>query len=79
MSGYYIMAGVIDRGDTDAQIIEIDSGVWTSGNDAYNAETMENDIIILKLSSALNLGDKVQAACLPSYDYSPNEGQNCIV
>ena len=37
----------------------------------YNSQTLNNDWVILKLSSPLELNNDVQPACLPSSDYLP--------
>lgn len=76
MSGYYIMAGSTSR-SSGGQTIEIANGVWNTDM-VYDSTTMNNDIVILKLSSALTLGDDVQAACLPESTYDP-VGESCFV
>ena len=37
----------------------------------YNSQTIDNDWLIVKLDSPLELNDDVQPACLPSADYLP--------
>ncbi len=60
------------------QTVNVANGIWNT-DAVYDSDTYDNDIVILKLSTALTLGDDVQAACLPDADYSPSEGQVCIV
>ena len=54
--------------------------MWNTENE-YNHQTMENDIIILKLKSPLTFNSKVQPACLPSADWAPENDANnkCFV
>lgn len=44
----------------------------------YNSQTSNNDIVILKLKSALTFNSNVQAACLPEATYNP-VGTKCFV
>ena len=54
--------------------------IWNN-NLVYDSNTQDNDIIILKLSKALKLNNKVQAACLPSSSWKPENDSNnkCFV
>ena len=46
----------------------------------YNSGTSDNDYIILKLQSPLNLNSKVKPACLPEASFAPDTtGQTCFV
>ena len=46
----------------------------------YNGNTLENDVVILKLETALTMDANVQPACLPSADYTPETtGKTCVV
>ena len=46
----------------------------------YNSGTMDNDIVILKLKTALTFNDNVQPACLPASTFAPDTtGQKCYV
>ena len=47
----------------------------------YNSQTMDNDYVIAKLDSPLELGGDVQVACLPSASYLPADSteDNCYV
>ena len=49
---------------------QIQSLIWNDQSGfQYNSQTENNDIVILKLSSPLAMGDTIQAACLPSTSY----------
>ena len=80
MSGYYIMAGATNRFDTSGQTIAIENGVWNTDM-PYESQSSDNDFVILKLASALQLNANVTPVCLPdSADYAPEEpGSNCLV
>eukprot|EP00093_Oithona_nana_P004340 04340.XXX_159044_158379_1 [CDS] Oithona nana genome sequencing. len=47
-------------------------------NPNWNENTMDNDIMILKLSTPLTLGSDVQAICLPSATFEPSVGSTCF-
>jgi len=72
----YIMAGNVNRykGENIAvsDIRFYDAAPW-------NSNTMDNDIVILKLAKPLNLGGSIQAACLPSPGFVPSDGSQCMV
>ena len=80
MNGYYITAGITDRNsNSGAQTIEIANGVWNSAM-PFNKNTLNNDFIILKLSSALSFNTNVGPACLPEPGFAPDStGQTCFV
>merc|ERR1712213_20915 len=71
----YIMAGNVNRykGENIAvsDIRFYDAAPW-------NSNTMDNDIVILKLAKPLNLGGSIQAACLPSPGFVPSDGSQCM-
>ena len=48
-------------------------------NNDWNPGTNDNDIAIVKLATPLTLGGDVQALCLPSTNFDPNDGANCFV
>ena len=48
-------------------------------NNDWNPSTNDNDIAIVKLATPLTLGGDVQALCLPSTNFDPNDGANCFV
>ena len=58
------------------QVGIIEKAIWPSDiGKPYNADTTENDIIILKLKSPLKFNSKVQPACLPSADWEPENDE----
>ena len=47
---------------------------------AYNSQSMDNDIVILKLKTALTFSNDVKPACLPAANFAPDTtGQKCYV
>merc|ERR1711935_853385 len=65
-SGKSIRAGSIKK-SSGGQIRNIASLVWnTNAGQTYNSGTLDNDFVILKLESPLELNADVQPACLPS-------------
>jgi len=79
LSSRYIMAGATDRFSSAGQVIQVDKGIWNSEM-PYNSGTMDNDIVILKLKTALTFNDNVQPACLPASTFAPDaSGQKCYV
>merc|ERR1711953_98056 len=79
LSGKYIMAGSNKR-STGGQVLQVEKGVW---NDAmpFNDNTLDNDVVILKLKDALSMGETngVLPACLPPSDHLEGNGQVCYV
>ena len=47
--------------------------VWTTGNDKYNAKSLANDIILVKLAKSLTFNANVQPACLPAANFFPDK------
>ena len=69
----YIMVGKVSRMEgQNVQVSKVINGNW-------NSITMDNDIAILKLSTALTLGGDIQAICLPSAGFNPADGATCFV
>jgi len=65
-SGKSIRAGSTQK-SSGGQIRNIASLVWnTNSGFTYNPSTLDNDFVILKLDSPLELNADVQPACLPS-------------
>merc|ERR1712172_250672 len=65
-SGKSIRAGSTQK-SSGGQIRNIASIVWnTNAGQTYNPGTLDNDFVILKLESPLELNADVQPACLPS-------------
>merc|ERR1712051_570902 len=65
-SGKSIRAGSTQK-SSGGQIRNIASIVWnTNAGQTYNSGTLDNDFVILKLESPLELNAEVQPACLPS-------------
>ena len=61
-------------------MLQVEKGVW---NDAmpFNDNTLDNDVVILKLKDALSMGETngVLPACLPPSDHLEGNGQVCYV
>merc|ERR1719483_1681373 len=65
-SGKSIRAGSIQK-SSGGQVRNIASLVWnTNSGFTYNPSTLDNDFVILKLDSPLELNVEVKPACLPS-------------
>merc|ERR1719483_2014458 len=65
-SGKSIRAGSIQK-SSGGQVRNIASLVWnTNSGFTYNPSTLDNDFVILKLDSPLELNEDVKPACLPS-------------
>merc|ERR1712106_221750 len=65
-SGKSIRAGSIQK-SSGGQVRNIASLVWnTNSGFTYNPSTLDNDFVILKLDSPLELNEEVKPACLPS-------------
>jgi len=78
MEGHYVMAGSLDRFDTSAQVIAIDTIVR---NEAlpYVSKEINNDYLILKMKSSFTFDAHVQRACLPDASDTPKAGEMCFV
>ena len=46
---------------------------------AFNKDTMNNDIVILKLAKSLTFNKNVQPACLPDASFSPDTSKKPAV
>ena len=74
-----VVVGSTKKSGAGTQTSKIASVVVNSAQ-PYNGNTLENDVVILKLETALTLGDTVQAACLPAAGYTPEtSGKTCVV
>merc|ERR1712018_147468 len=74
-----VVVGSTKKSGDGSQTSKIASVVVNSAQ-PYNGNTLENDVVILKLETALTLGDTVQAACLPAAGYTPEtSGKTCVV
>merc|ERR1711963_44878 len=72
-----VTVGSVQKGGTQTSKI---SKLKINTAQPYNGNTLENDVVILKLETALTLGDTVQAACLPAAGYTPEtSGKTCVV
>ena len=48
-------------------------------NAKYDKQTMDNDIVILKLKTALKFNANVQPACLPATTFAPENSKSMAV
>merc|ERR1719273_2797508 len=65
-NGKSIRAGSIQK-SSGGQVRNIAQIIWnTNSGYSYNPSTLDNDFVILKLDSPLELNDDVKPACLPS-------------
>ena len=71
--GEYVLAGHIGLNGKSIFIEKVLKNPYKP----YNEVTLNNDIMILKLSKALTMGDNVKPACLPSMTYEPPDGSIC--
>ena len=65
---FFIAAGAVHLDDSSAQTAFVES---ITLHESYNHETINNDIAILKLKTALTFNDKVRPACLPDASFNP--------
>ena len=72
--GDKILAGHVDLNVGKSIFVE---RVLKNPYKPYNATLVNNDVVVLKLSEALTMGDNVQPACLPMRGYDPPEGSTC--
>ena len=68
-SGKTIRAGSTNK-YSGGQTRDISQVIWDTAN-PYNSGTLNNDWVILKLDSPLELNNDVQPACLPSSSWMP--------
>merc|ERR1712088_952146 len=68
-TGHSIRAGSTTK-QTGGQVRGI-SQVISNNDLPYNSNSLNNDWVIVKLDSPLELNDDIQPACLPSADYLP--------
>ena len=68
-SNYFIAAGATHVTDASAQVAYVES---ITLHPSYNHQTVNNDIAILKLKTALTFNSKVQPACLPAASLTPS-------
>jgi len=68
-TGHSIRAGSTNK-QTGGQVRGI-SQVISNNDLPYNSNSLNNDWVIVKLDSPLELNDNIQPACLPSADYLP--------
>merc|ERR1739844_6653 len=68
-TGHSIRAGSTNK-QTGGQVRGI-SQVISNTDLPYNSNSLNNDWVIVKLDSPLELNDDIQPACLPSADYLP--------
>merc|ERR1712001_433093 len=68
-TGHSIRAGSTNK-QTGGQVRGI-SPVISNPDLPYNSQSINNDWVIVKLDSPLELNDDIQPACLPSADYLP--------
>ena len=68
-SNYFIAAGATHVTDSSAQVAYVES---ITLHPSYNHQTVNNDIAILKLKTALTFNSKVQPACLPAATLTPS-------
>ena len=73
-TSHYIMVGKVSR--LEGQNVQVSKVINPNPN--WNENTMDNDIMILKLSTPLTLGSDVQAICLPSATFEPSVGSTCF-
>ena len=52
--------------------------IWNK-QPGFAYEGMDNDMVLLKLETALEFNNNVQAACMPDSDYKPGSDDNCFV
>ena len=72
-----VVVGSVSKSGTQSSNI---ASVVINTAQPYNGNTLENDVVILKLETALTMNDNVQAACLPTADYTPEtSGKTCVV
>jgi len=74
-----VVAGSHKRADnTGVQTSTISKLIFDT-NAKYNKQTMDNDIVILKLKTALKFNANVQPACLPVTTFAPENSKSMAV
>merc|ERR1712021_264657 len=74
-----VVAGSHKRADnTGVQTSTISKLIFDT-NAKYNKQTMDNDIVILKLKTALKFNANVQPACLPATTSAPENSKSMAV
>jgi len=74
-----VVAGSHKRSDnTGVQTSTISKLIYDT-NAKYNKQTMDNDIVILKLKTALKFNANVQPACLPVTTFAPENSKSMAV
>merc|ERR1739844_51340 len=68
-SNYFIAAGATHVTDSSAQVAYVES---ITLHPSYNHQTINNDVAIVKLKTALTFNNKVQPACLPAASLTPS-------
>merc|ERR1712106_502997 len=73
--GVVVVAGAHKRSvNTGVQTSTISKSIYNQ-DAKYNKQNMDNDIIILKLTTALTFNKNVQPACLPATTFSPEKSK----
>merc|ERR1712018_402574 len=76
-NGAKVTVGSIKKGGSQTSKI---AQVIKNTNQPYNGNSLDNDVVILKLETELTFDDNVQPACLPNADYKPEtSGKTCFV
>merc|ERR1711935_530237 len=77
--GVVAVAGAHKRSvNTGVQTSTISKSIYNQ-DAKYNKENMDNDIIILKLTTALKFNENVQPACLPPTTFAPENSKDMSV
>merc|ERR1712212_675957 len=73
--GVVVVAGAHKRSvNTGVQTSTISKSIYNQ-DAKYNKQNMDNDIIILKLTTALTFNKNVQPACLPATTFAPEKSK----
>merc|ERR1711935_536976 len=77
--GVVVVAGAHKRSvNTGVQTSTISKSIYNQDG-KYNKQNMDNDIIILKLTTALKFNKNVQPACLPATTFAPEKSKSMAV
>ena len=71
----FIVAGIVSGTDSDHKSYVREIMI----HEEYNDETIDNDVAILKLRSALIFDENVQPACLPDPKFAPEKTEEIAV